>query len=281
MRLYTFLSLYRIKVMFLTWLTLLLMFVNFPVWAQQEKSVYERFAPIDLTGYWVSVVTEDWYLRMITPPVGNFDGLPLTIRAQEDASTADLEQLESNGQACLAYGAGRILREPGRLRISWEDGDTLRIDTDAGEQTRLLNFDNSSSPGAPSLQGYSIAKWQYVGGFDPDRALINPDQVESRILAARMPTVRPLLREPAGGKLYVETNNLIPSMLRKNGVPLSGDAEVEEYFNTLREPDGTEWLIVTTRVHDPLNLMADFITSSNFQREADSSMWNPTPCTLF
>ena len=69
-------------------------------------------------------------------------------------------------------------------------------------------------------------------------------------------------------------------MLRKNGIPLSGNTEVKEYFNTLREPDGTEWLIVTNIVHDPLNLMADFITSSNFQREADSSKWDPTPCSL-
>ncbi|MDG2090564.1 MAG: hypothetical protein P8J61_05565 [Gammaproteobacteria bacterium] len=256
-------------------LCFLLMFLNFPVLAQQDESVYQQFAPIDLTGYWVSVVSEDWYLRMITPPVGNFDGLPLTTRAQEAASTADLGQLERNGQACLAYGAARILREPGRLRISWEDGDTLRIDTDAGEQTRFLNFvNNSSNDDAPSLQGNSKAEWQYAGGFDPERALINPDQFESRT------TVRQPLREPAGGKLFVETNNLIPSMLRKNGIPLSGNTEVKEYFNTLREPDGTEWLIVTNIVHDPLNLMADFITSSNFQREADSSKWDPTPCSL-
>jgi hypothetical protein len=69
-------------------------------------------------------------------------------------------------------------------------------------------------------------------------------------------------------------------MLRKNGVPYSGATELKEYFNTLREPDGTEWLIVTTVVRDPINLLVDHITSSNFQREADDSKWNPTPCSL-
>jgi len=255
----------------------LLMLLGSPVFAQtqEEGSVYQRFAPIELTGNWVSVVTEDWHMRMITPPVGNFDGLPLTARAQEIASVVNLEQLERNGQACQAYGAARLLREPGRLRISWQDGDTLRIEADAGKQTRLLHFDNIPNPGAPSLQGLSVAKWQYNGGFDPDRVLLNPGETGAIRALGRRPAMQTL-----GGKLYVETTNLSPSMLRKNGVPLSEDTELKEYFNTLREPDGTEWLIVTTIVRDPLNLLVNHITSTNFQREPDDSLWNPTPCSL-
>ena len=244
------------------------------VYAQQEESIYQRFAPIELTGNWVSVITEDWHMRMIAPPQGNFDGLPLTLRAQEAANVVDLEQLERDGQACQAYGAARLLSEPGRLRISWEDGDTLRLETDAGEQIRLMHFDNIPVPGAPSLQGYSVAEWQYAGGFDPQRAVLNPGQAGGRRL-----NQGPIL-EMAGGKLYVQTNNLSPSMLRKNGVPLSGETTIKEYFNTLREPDGTEWLIVTTVVRDPLNLLVDHITSTNFQREMSESNWNPAPCTL-
>lgn len=241
---------------------------------QEETSFYQRFAPIDLTGTWVSVITEDWHIRMITPPQGNFDGLPLTARAQEVANAVDLEQIERDGQACQAYGAARLLREPGRLRISWQDADTLRLETDAGEQTRLLHFDNIPAPGAPTLQGLSIAEWQYAGGFDPERAVLNPGQVGGPRLN-RGPYL-----EMAGGKLFVETSNLSPGMLRKNGVPLSAATEVKEYFNTLTEPDGTEWLIVTTVVRDPINLLVDHITSTNFQRETDDSKWNPAPCTL-
>lgn len=254
----------------------ILMLVSLSALAQQEESVYQRFAPIELTGNWVAVITEDWHIRMVTPAQGNFDGLPLSLKAQEDALNVDLAQIENDGQACLAYGAARLLREPGRLEISWEDSDTLRIDTDAGEQTRLLHFDNIPSPGVPSLQGHSIAEWQYAGGFDPDREVLNPGQINSRVF-----NTRTLAAEPTGGKLYVETSNLSAGMLRKNGVPYSADTELKEYFNTLREPDGTEWLIVTTIVRDPVNLVVEYITSSNFQREADKSNWNPTPCTLF
>jgi len=257
------------------YLVFLLMIINFPVLAQQDGSVYQRFAPIELTGNWVSVITEDWHIRMVTPHHGNFDGLPLSQIAQDAAMNVDIEQLERNGQACLAYGAARLHREPGRLKIYWDDSDTLRIDTDAGEQTRLLHFDNIPAPGAPSLQGHSVAEWQYAGGFDPDRVLLNPGQLNNRVVDTRA-----LSNEPAGGKLYVETSNLIPAMLRKNGVFHSGDVELEEYYNTLREPDGTEWLIITTIVRDPVNLLVESITSANFQREADNTKWNPTPCTL-
>lgn len=252
-----------------------LLFTSLPLSAQQQESIYQRFAPIDLTGNWVSVVTEDWHIRMITPPQGNFDGLPLTQRAQDAALAVDLDQIRREGLECMAFGAPRLLREPGRLRISWEDGDTLRIDTDAGEQTRLLHFDNVPATGEPSLQGISVAAWEYVGGFDPVRATLNPGQGTGRRALNRQPSM-----EMMGGKLYVETNNLTAGMLRKNGVPYSAETSMKEYFNTLTEPDGTEWLIVTTIVRDPINLLVDHITSTNFKREPDDSGWSPRPCEI-
>ena len=33
-------------------------------------------APLELTGYWVSVVTEDWRWRMMTPAKGDAPGVP-------------------------------------------------------------------------------------------------------------------------------------------------------------------------------------------------------------
>src|SRR4051812_39040535 len=34
--------------------------------------------PVDLTGYWVSIVNEDWRYRMTVAPKGDVDGVPLT-----------------------------------------------------------------------------------------------------------------------------------------------------------------------------------------------------------
>src|SRR5204863_3787960 len=35
-------------------------------------------APIDLTGYWVSIVSEDWRYRMVTPAKGDYQAVPMT-----------------------------------------------------------------------------------------------------------------------------------------------------------------------------------------------------------
>ena len=34
-------------------------------------------APIDVTGYWVAVITEDWRWRMLTPPKGDYASVPI------------------------------------------------------------------------------------------------------------------------------------------------------------------------------------------------------------
>ena len=250
-----------------------------------QQSLYQRYAPVDLTGVWVSVVTEDWAVRMLTPPKGDFDNLPLTKAAQESAARADMAQAAASGRACDAYGAPVVMREPGRVRIAWQDPSTLRIDTDAGEQTRLLHFGSGEAPrGAPSRQGYSAAEWQYANGFDPLRA----GSAAATPAGARgagggrggaggrgAPA-----STPSGGRLKVVTTHLAAGFLRKNGVPYSMNTTVTEYYNLLTEPDGTRWFVVTTVVHDPENLVVDFITSTNFRKEPDSSKWRPSPCSV-
>jgi len=46
-------------------------------------------APIDLTGYWVSVVTEDWRFRMLTPPKGDYASVPLNNEGRKAADGWD------------------------------------------------------------------------------------------------------------------------------------------------------------------------------------------------
>src|SRR5690348_1492514 len=124
--------------------------------------VAEKAAPIDLTGYWVSVVTEDWRFRMVTPPKGDYASVPLNAAARAVADKWDPAADEAAGNACKSYGAGNIMRVPGRLHISWQDDSTLKIETDAGQQTRLLHF--TGTPGGdPSWQGYSQASWEIAG----------------------------------------------------------------------------------------------------------------------
>ncbi|OFV90852.1 MAG: hypothetical protein A3H95_10485 [Acidobacteria bacterium RIFCSPLOWO2_02_FULL_64_15] len=62
-------------------------------------------APIDLTGYWVAVVTEDWRYRMVTPTKGDYQGVPMTAEARRVAEAWKPEADQAAGQQCKSYGA--------------------------------------------------------------------------------------------------------------------------------------------------------------------------------
>ena len=208
-------------------------------------------APVDLTGYWISIVTEDWRWRMVTPPKGDYASVPMTPAARKVADAWDPKRDTAAGEACRAYGAGAIMRVPGRIHITWENDTTLRIDTESGTQTRLFRF-AAAPAGEASWQGRSLAQWQISGGRRG--------------------------APPAGGSLKVVTTGLRAGYLRKNGVPYSANAVVTEYYNRTNEPNGDSWLVVTTVVDDPVYLNNRFVTSSHFKKAADGSVWKPTPC---
>src|SRR4026208_2616118 len=91
-------------------------------------------AAVDLTGSWVSVVTEDWRYRMVMPAKGDYQGVPLTPAARKGADSWDPAKEAASGEPCKAYGAPALLRVPGRLNITWQDDTTLKLETDAGQQ---------------------------------------------------------------------------------------------------------------------------------------------------
>ena len=219
-------------------------------------------APADLTGHWVSVVTEDWRYRMITPPKGEYGSVPLSPEGRKIADAWDPAKDEAAGVQCKAYGAAGIMRIPGRLRFSWENDDTLRIDTDAGTQTRLLYFGAPppATPGAElTWQGRSVAQWQTAGGRGPRFADTN--------LSER------------GGFMKVVTTQMRPGYLRKNGVPYGSNAVMTEYFESHQAPSGERYLVVSVVIEDPQHLSQPYVTSTNFRKLPDASGWSPTPCT--
>lgn len=214
-------------------------------------------APIDLTGYWVSVVTEDWRFRMMTPAKGDYPSIPLNAEGRKVAESWDPAKDEAAGEACKGYGAGALLRLPGRLHVTWQDDATLKVEMDTGTQTRLFHFGRPQPPGGePGWQGFSVAQWELAGGG------------------------RGRGGATAGGDLKVVTTRLHAGYLQKNGVPYSADAVVTEHFDLLNpEASGDQWLIVTTLIEDPQYLNQPFQRSTHFKRIPDGSGWDPSPCT--
>lgn len=212
--------------------------------AQQQRTSRQA-APIDIAGQWVAFVTEDWRFRMMTPPKGDYTRVPLTPEGRKSADGWDPAADTAAGNQCRTYGVGGVMRVPGRVRIAWQDDNTIRIDTDAGMQTRTLRFGTAApaAAGERTWQGSSSAQW-----------------------------------ELATASLRVTTTNFRAGYLRRNGVPYSESAAITEHFDVAPHPDGSRILVVTTVIEDPRYLQRPFIVSSHFKQDKDVAKWNPQPC---
>lgn len=212
----------------------------------ENGSARER-APFDMTGQWVAIISEDWRWRMVTPARGDFPSIPINLKAQLEAEAWDPEADEEAGEACKAYGAPGLMRGPTRLRIEWENEDTLRLETDYGRQTRLFHFDDAPSDGVGTWQGVSTADW---------------------IISGRS----------AHGSMKSVTTQLRPGYLRKNGVPYSAETIFTEYWDLHVEDNGDQYLVVTNVVEDPVYLQGPWITAIHFKKEENRRAWDPTQC---
>jgi len=232
--------------------------------APQPPVSAREAAPIDITGHWVSLITDDWVYRMITPAQGDYSYVPLNAEGRRVADTWNPALDAANGEECKGYAAPAIMRLPGRVEITWEDDDTLKLDIDTGMQTRLFRFGSPEPEGARTWQGWSTAEWEFSGNID--RQLV-------------FGGARTSLDEiPRSGSLRVDTTYLRAGYLRRNGVPFSEETFMTEYYNLIVEDDGSQYLVIQTFVEDPTYLSGHFVRTMQFKREADGSNRAPLDC---
>jgi hypothetical protein len=214
-------------------------------------------APFDPTGYWVAIISEDWRWRMVTPAKGDVVSIPLSAEGLRIAEAWDPAKDEAAGEQCKAYGAPGLMRGPTRLHITWQDDNTLKIESDYGQQTRLLRFTGAGeagrASGAKTWQGVTTAQWTMAGGGRGRGAVRH-------------------------GSIKSVTTQLRPGYLRKNGVPYSDRAVLTEYWDLHVETNGDQYLVDTNVVEDPVYLQTPWITALHFKKEPDGSKWEPTPC---
>src|SRR5262245_58738800 len=231
----------------------------------------QQAAPLDLTGYWVSVVTEDWRWRMATPPRKDYQSLPINQAARAVADAWDLEKDNAAGLQCKPYGAGNIMRQPGRLHITWQDENTLKVEIDAGTQTRLFYF-GAPPPGTgrKTWQGISTAPWERPGRnavadvrVSESRDASLPPGGGGAGLRGAPPRSAAMFE---GGSLAVRTTNFREGYLRNNGVPYSENATLVEHFDRLTTaPNGDVWLVVSSMLEDPTYLNGPLYLSTQFK----------------
>jgi hypothetical protein len=243
-------------------------------------------APVDLTGYWVAVITEDWRWRMLTPPRGDYASVPINDEGRRVADQWNLAKDEAAGLSCKPYGIGNIMRMPGRLHITWADDNTLKVEFDAGTQVRLLHFGpKPARVPEKTWQGYSAAEWHFAGSAGRGALDRNGVPVAGGGgvggATAGSSAYSGTIASTGGGSLFVATTDFRDGYLRKNGVPYSAGANITEWFDRVGpEPNGDVILVVRTVVDDPKYLQIPFITSTHFKLEKDGSKWKPSPCKI-
>ena len=217
--------------------------------AQGPPPTPKSDAAIDITGTWTAVISEDWAWRMVTPKKGDYTRVPLTPAGRKIADSWDPARDEAASEQCRGYGAGGIMRLPGRLRISWQDDTTMKMELEAGNQTRVFHFNRTPPSAEATWQGDSKAEWQYT---------VNP---------------------PRTGELKVETTRLRAAYLRKNGVPYSANSAMTEYYHRMTAPNGDVWLTVVSELKDPENLREPWVQSTHFKKLAANATFKPEPCS--
>ena len=216
-------------------------------------------APIDVAGYWVAIVSEDWRWRMGVGLKGDYGYLTLSPEGKKAGDSWDPAKDEGAGEQCKTYGAVGVMRLPTRLHITWDNDDTMKVETDAGTQTRLFHFTGAAPQGQiPSWQGYSAARWEAEG----------PRGARGAPQAA-----------PRAGQLRVMTTNLRAGYIYKHGVPYSGNARLTEFFEINPGLQGETYLSVTATVDDPQYWAQPFVRTVHFRKEADGSKWSPSACS--
>ena len=227
----------------------------------------KALAPIDLTGYWTAVITEDWHVRMLTAAKGDFGSgvagtienpgvgfigagpnpsaqgnIPYKPAAAQAAMKWDPAKDEAEGNACKAYGAPGIMRLPTHLHITWQDDNTLQ------DRGGLRNADAASSISAhrPTPDGWTIPTRR---SFRRSRRKSNRRRESNQ---AGRATPSPRGRSWAGtgsfergGSLKVVTTRLKPGYYWKNGMPYIGNAALTEYFRVMELPDKSQWIRLT------------------------------------
>jgi hypothetical protein len=242
----------------------------------------------------MAIISEDWRQRMLVVPKGDFgsgapgavnvpgrgrlgtgpnpasDGnIPYNNNGAQTAMAWDPAKDDAEGNQCKAYGAAGIMRQPTHLRISWQDDNTLKLETDYGTQTRLFHFAppqggqavsgilsdaaKSASGAQQSWQGFSTATWTVLGGG--------------------------MSNFQRGGYLKVVTTQMKAGYYYKNGMPYSDKAVLTEHYRTMSLPDGSEWILLSLKVEDPEYLTQPYIVNYHFTKLPDASKWNPTACS--
>jgi len=201
------------------------------------------FAQADLSGIWQPRYHEDFPERIPGPELVDYLGLPINDAARHFAEAWDSSRITLPEEQCRVHVSPYIYRGPLNLRI-WDQKDPKTQDLIAikqyistYEQTRTIYMDGRKHPGpnaAHTWMGFSTGHWD-------------------------------------GDTLVVETDHIKQGWVRRNGLPMSDQAHMTEYF--VRNGDILTHIFVLV---DPVYLAEPLVKSQDFvrsPRELPAQTW--------
>jgi hypothetical protein len=204
---------------------LLLTLTSWCAWAQAQGA--------DFSGVWQPRYHEDFPERIPGPALVDYLGLPINDAARRAAETWDPSRITLPEEQCRVHVSPYIYRGPMNLRI-WIEKHPVTQDVIAikhyistYEQTRTIYMDGRPHPGlnaAHTWMGFSTGRWQ-------------------------------------GDMLVVETTHIKQGWLRRNGLPMSDQARMTEYFVRYGDIMTHTFVLV-----DPVYLAEPLVKSQDFVR---------------
>ena len=238
---------------------------------RRRRSAGRGGAPVDMTGYWVSIVTEDWIERMSpdSPPSGVAERRSGRIWRRSRWRTGGGARRRSGDHPdpCRVYGAGGSMRVPGRLHITWADDNTLKVEMDAGTQTRLFRF-NAAAGSRPRERCRDIRS--HRGNRSAVAAAVASAAVVGAAAAAAHR--QPRAGAPEGGHHEYDRrlSPLEPQHLQRECGPHRDTSPATPTSASSTSP--------SRRCIDDGG--QNRITSSTFKKEADGSKFSPSGCEI-
>jgi hypothetical protein len=201
------------------------------------------FAQADMDGTWQPRYHEDQPERIPGPELKDYLGLPINDAARQFADSWDPGRIALPEEQCRVHVSPYIYRGPTNLRI-WEEKHPKTQEVVAikhyhstYEQTRTIYMDGRPHPGpnaAHTWMGFSTGRWD-------------------------------------GDMLVIETSHLKQGWVRRNGLPMSDQAHMTEYW--VRNGDLLTQIVM---LFDPVYLTEPLVKSTEFvrsPRELPAQTW--------
>jgi hypothetical protein len=190
-------------------------------------------AQADISGVWQPRYDEDNPERIPGPELRDYAGLPINENARQFADSWDPSRITLPEEQCRVHVSPYIYRGPMNLQV-WEERDpktreliAIKHYISTYEQTRSIYMDGRPHPGpntAHTWMGFSTGHYE-------------------------------------GDMLVVETTHLKQGWVRRNGLPMSDQAHMTEYY--VRNGDLMTHIFVLI---DPVFLAAPLVKSEDFVR---------------